>query len=66
MLFYYTDIKKPEYAKKKEEKKEERKSKKITGHLYISYGFHDLFRTASAGGSTQDVYNSAGKNLDEV
>lgn len=26
--------------------KEERKSKKITGYLYISYGSHDLFRTA--------------------
>ena len=66
MLFYYTDIKKPEYVKKKEEKNEERKSEKVTGHLYFSYGSHDLFRTASAGGSTQDVYNSAGKNLDKI
>lgn len=47
--------------RKRRRKNEERKSKKITGYLYISYGSHDLFRTASAGGSTQDVYNSAGK-----
>ena len=42
------------------------RAKKVTGHLYFSYGSHDLFRTASAGGSTQDVYNSAGKNLDKI
>lgn len=52
--------------RKRRRKNEERKSKKITGYLYISYGSHDLFRTASAGGSTQDVYNLAGKNLDKV
>lgn len=51
--------------RKRRRKNEERKSKKITGYLYISYGSHDLFRTASAGGNTQDVYNSAGKNLDK-